>query len=318
MREKIVLGVVIKMEIRGIGDRGDRFFRAGQEVPSGRSLGPAEVIQRSLLFRRRHLRSVAIVKTHKKHFIIAPWIERQHPQRADHALLQLRAQHRTSVVHEGQQHRLVLMEILSKLHTLAVFVGESGIERHLRIQLWTEIHVLQNGRQTRCGLSGVIRHRLRKATRARDKQGSENKNRAQLLHNPYGFFSSWAGVGFEPVLPLEAVAPDDGVPPFSAMIFMASLTGIFAIPLLLSTQPSDSFAAVSAAILSRKSCCGSALWPGTPCKRGSGGNDMVSRSPVLICARTGAIGVSFSAAMPVKNFRTGMQINSAMTMVSPR
>src|SRR5258708_31570178 len=130
-----------------------------------------------------------------------------------------------------------------------------------------EIHVLQNRGQILCGWSGVIRHRLRKAMRSREKQDSENKNRAQFLHSPYGFFSPWAGA--EPVLPLEAAEPAETVPPFSAMIFMASLTGIFAIPFVLSTQPIDSLAAVSAATLSRMSCCASAVWPGTPCKRGS-------------------------------------------------
>ena len=80
-----------------------------------------------------------------------------------------------------------------------------------------------------------------------------------------------------------------------------------------------SFAAMSAATLSRMSCCASAVHvPERPAERGSGGSDMRWRSPAFICARTGAIGVSFSAAMPVKNFKIGTQINSAITIVSPR
>src|SRR6266446_5796663 len=45
--------------------------------------------------------------------------------------------------------------------------------------------------------------------------------------------------------------------PFSAMIFIASLTGTCAMPEFLSIQPNLSFASVSAFNLSRKSCCGS-------------------------------------------------------------
>src|SRR5207248_3513 len=59
--------------------------------------------------------------------------------------------------------------------------------------------------------------------------------------------------------------------PFSAMIFIASLTGIWAIPAFLSIHSSFSLAAMSACNFSRKSFCGSLGCPGTPCSRGSGG-----------------------------------------------
>ena len=101
-----------------------------------------EMIHRRVLLRRRHFWRIALIKAHKNNFIIAPGIEGQHTQRADHTLLELRAEHWASVIHKREQYRLLLVKVLTQLDPLPAFVPERGVERHLPVQLRTERHVL--------------------------------------------------------------------------------------------------------------------------------------------------------------------------------
>src|SRR5207249_10721566 len=87
------------------------------------------------------------------------------------------------------------------------------------------------------------------------------------------------------------------------MIFIASLTGIWAIPAFLSIHSSLSLAAVSACSFSRKSFCGSLGCPGTPCSRGSGG----MRASLLCATREGGGGASEEAARLEVKRKTKMQ-----------
>src|SRR5262249_28105730 len=100
--------------------------------------------------------------------------------------------------------------------------------------------------------------------------------------------------------------------------FIASATGICAIPFSLSTQANVSLALVSRSILSRRSCCGSFVLPGRPCSRGCGGNCCSSRCFCVIAARIAGIGVSCSATYLVSTFNTGTQITSAIRIVNAR
>src|SRR6266700_3450148 len=101
--------------------------------PCGRFLA-AEVIHRCVLLRRRHFRRVSLIKAHKNNFIIATGIEGQHTQRADHALLELRAEHWASVIYKREQYRLLLVKVLTQLNTLPTFVPERSVERNLPVQ----------------------------------------------------------------------------------------------------------------------------------------------------------------------------------------
>ncbi len=89
-------------------------LRPGQKMPTRCGFRPAKMRQRCLLFLRGHVRRLARIEADKHDFIIAPGHERQHLQRAYHALLHLIAQHRAAVVHERQHHRL-LLEIFAQL-----------------------------------------------------------------------------------------------------------------------------------------------------------------------------------------------------------
>ncbi len=151
------------MEIRRVGDRGNRLFRTGQKMPARGGFFTAEMIHRSGFLGCRHFRRVTIIKAHENHFIVAARIERKHPQRTNHALFQLGAQHRASVVHKRQQHRFLLVEILSQLNALPGFIRKRSVQRHLRIQFRPESHILQNRGHAAGWLPHVIRRHLRKA-----------------------------------------------------------------------------------------------------------------------------------------------------------
>jgi hypothetical protein len=101
-----------------------------------------------LLFADGHFRRVAIIEADKHHVVLATWVERKHAQAADHALLKLRAQHRAAVIHERQQHRLLMMQKTFQCDAFPVLVSERYRDRQLRVQLRPERHILQDRRHT--------------------------------------------------------------------------------------------------------------------------------------------------------------------------
>src|SRR5215467_11865557 len=133
MREEIVGLVEIEMEVCGVGDSGDGFFAANEEVPAGSRFGAAEMLEGRGLFGGGHFRSVAVVEADKDDIIVAAGIEGEHAQAADYTLFELGAKHRATVIDKREKHRFLVMEIAVESDALAVFVGESRVERHLCI-----------------------------------------------------------------------------------------------------------------------------------------------------------------------------------------
>src|SRR5213594_2947911 len=77
------------------------------------SVSGRQMSERLLFLFGGHLRSFAGIEADKNNFIIATGIEREHSQHADHTLFDLIAKHGAAVINEGQDHRLLLLEIVS-------------------------------------------------------------------------------------------------------------------------------------------------------------------------------------------------------------
>src|SRR2546430_16946324 len=113
-------------------------------MPAGIGFRAAEMSHGLLFLFGGHTRSFARIEADKNNFVIAPRIEAEHAQHADNALLNLIAEHGTSVVNEGEDDRFLLTEIVAKSNAAAGFVAEREVQRHLPIERRLEPDVLQN------------------------------------------------------------------------------------------------------------------------------------------------------------------------------
>src|SRR5438094_9506670 len=103
-------------------------------MPAGIGFRTAEMSERLLFLFGGHLRSFAGIEADKNNFIIATGIEREHSQHADHTLFDLIAKHGAAVINEGQDHRLLLLEIVPELNAAAGLVTEGEVQRHLPVK----------------------------------------------------------------------------------------------------------------------------------------------------------------------------------------
>ncbi len=108
------------------------------------------------------------------------------------------------------------MEIIAKAHVFAGFVLEGRLERHLRIEFRTETDALQNRGHTARGLANIVGRHLCTSRRRCERIG-------------YCFFSVLFSGFFSGAGTITGK-------PFSAMICIASFTGIWAMPAFSSTH----------------------------------------------------------------------------------
>src|SRR6185503_10407492 len=80
-------------------------------------------------------------------------LKRQDAKRRDHAVENLRAEHRAIVIDERENDGL-LSEILAEFYFLPTFIAKDEIERQLLIELLFETDFTQRFRQTGRGISG--------------------------------------------------------------------------------------------------------------------------------------------------------------------
>src|SRR5260370_24575505 len=130
-----------------------------------------------------HLRSFAGIEADENNFVIAPGIEREHSQHADDALFDLIAKHGAAVIDEGEDHWLLLAEIVAKLNAAASFVTEGDVERHGTVERRLEPYVLQNRGHSRSPAPGAGRNSLRAPRRASGPQeGGNPKQMGNFFH----------------------------------------------------------------------------------------------------------------------------------------
>ncbi len=146
VREEIVLSIERETEVCGFGGGFNGFFRAGEKMPAGIRLRAAEMNEGFLFLFRGHVRRFAGIEADENNIIVAAGIEAEHAERADHALLDLIAEHRAAVVDEREDHRLLLAEIVAELHAAAGFVAEREVQGHGTVERWFETDVLQSAR----------------------------------------------------------------------------------------------------------------------------------------------------------------------------
>src|SRR6266478_3000060 len=125
-------------------------------MPAGIRFRAAEMSQRLLFLFRGHLRGLAGVKADENDVVVTAGIEAEHAKSADNALLDLIAKHGAAVVDKGEDHRLLLAEIVAELNGAAGFVAEREIQRHWRVERRLEADVLQNPRHGRSRWAGVV------------------------------------------------------------------------------------------------------------------------------------------------------------------
>src|SRR5439155_23150791 len=118
-------------------------------MPAGIRLRTAEMNEGLLFLFGGHFGSFARIKADENDVVVAARIETEHAQRADDALLDLIAKHGTAVVDEGEDHRLLLSEIVAELNAAAGLVAETKIQWHLATEAGFESHALQSRRRGR-------------------------------------------------------------------------------------------------------------------------------------------------------------------------
>src|SRR5437016_10807580 len=97
----------------------------------------------SLLLRRRQLRRFAWIETYGHDFILIADVEGDLPERRKHSIQDLRAEHRTSVIDQRQNHGLFAEE-LAQLHCPALLVFKNRVKRNLLVQFLIDADVLQS------------------------------------------------------------------------------------------------------------------------------------------------------------------------------
>src|SRR5467141_4599346 len=113
-------------------------------MPAGIGFRAAEMSQRLLFLFGSHFRRLTRIEADENNFVVSPGIEREHSQHADDALFDLIAKHGAAVIDEGEDHWLLLPEIVAKLNAAASFVTEGEVERHWTVERRLEPDVLQN------------------------------------------------------------------------------------------------------------------------------------------------------------------------------
>src|SRR4029077_7125292 len=151
-------------------------------MPAGIRFGAAEMSQRLLLLFRGHLRRLAGVKADENNFVVAAGIEADHPERADDALFDLIAKHGTTVINEGEDHRLLLPEVVAQLDAAAGFVAERKIQRHWRVKCRLESHVSQRQWHGRGGLASIAGDGLRAQSERREEERRSPDDMASFIH----------------------------------------------------------------------------------------------------------------------------------------
>jgi len=179
---------------------------------------------------RSHLRRLAGIEADKNDFVVAAGIEGEHAQDADNALFDLIAKHGATVIDESEDHRLLLPEIIAELDAAAGFVAEWEIQRHRPVERRLEAHVLQSPWHGRSRRAGVAGDSLSLQSARREKSAEIQTKCRTLFIALFVFLRCWRGPAGKP---------------FSAIIFIASLTGIWATPLDLSIHSSFSLASES-------------------------------------------------------------------------
>src|SRR5260370_14020670 len=137
MREEISLFVEGIAEIRRLGQRLDGLLRTRKEVPARGRLRAAEMGHRRFFFLSGHVRSLARIKTHEDHLIIAARIKGEHAKRADNALFHLIAEHGAAVINERKHDRL-LLEIIAELNVAANLIAKGQVKRQPGVELGLE------------------------------------------------------------------------------------------------------------------------------------------------------------------------------------
>src|SRR6516164_5720858 len=260
--EQAGLLVVAETETRGLGNGVDGLLGAGEEMPAGFGHRAGKAGHGFVLFLERRVGSIRGIEADEDNLIIGARTEGDHFESANDGLFDMIAEHGASKIHKGKNDGLFAGEIAER-DGLAVLIDKRCIEGNLSVQLRVETHIDERRRQSVRGLADTVGNHLRPADGRSEEQSNDNQGVTKSFH--FLYFVSAGGVATTGK-------------PFSAMIFIASLTGIWARPAFSSSQPNFSFASVSALTLSRKSCWGSTRWPGMACRRGSGGGSGVAVS----------------------------------------
>src|SRR5947207_1138853 len=96
-----------------------------------------------LLLCRCQLRRFAWIETYSHDFILIADVEGHLPERREHSIQDLRAEHRTRVIDQRQDHG-PFAEELAQLHFPALLVFENRVERNLLVQFLIDADVLQS------------------------------------------------------------------------------------------------------------------------------------------------------------------------------
>ncbi len=143
--------------------------------------------ERLLFLFRSHLRGFAGIEADENNFVVAPGIERKHAQCANDALFDLIAKHGAAVVYEGEDHGLLLAEVIAKLDTATSFVAEREVQRHGPVERRLETHVLQGPRHGRSRWGGAAGDRLRVQSASREQARGNPGEMAKFIHCAISF-----------------------------------------------------------------------------------------------------------------------------------
>ncbi len=193
MRKLIVLpirsGHASVAEARGLRHCSNTWLLPGQEVPAGRALRVAVVPDVFALLRGRNRRRLRWIDRDRHELEVLARLIADHLERAGQPFQLFRAQDRTLVIHQRQQHRMLAVEVLAQLHRLAAVVHESRVQRQLLIQVLLNGHAVQHGRQLAIGRIAHLLLAGGRHLRVRNSEGSQqqhagSRNRAQAEETP--------------------------------------------------------------------------------------------------------------------------------------
>ena len=124
--ELLFLGHVGVMKADGAREALDGGRVAGQKMPCGRGARTVVLAEVRRLLLRRELRRLTRVEADGDELELASGVERERAQRPHEAVQHERAEHRTAVVDERQDHR-PLPEVLPQAHRRAALVDRARI-----------------------------------------------------------------------------------------------------------------------------------------------------------------------------------------------
>src|SRR5215831_7245402 len=178
MSELFVFRVPLVAKTYGRGQSFNLVLASRQEVPALFSARPPVARQVTLLVGGCALRGVAGIEADRDHVEVAADIEAHNPvERADQMVLNFRAQHRTLVINQRQDHRF-RSEVLAKLYRLCALIGKDQIQRDLLVQPLLDPDLIQDCQLRVCtALAGL--HLWRRLRRRTEPDADQDKARNQ-------------------------------------------------------------------------------------------------------------------------------------------